>query len=282
MSSKSPYTFKSIKGLRDVALMLSLAKTYLSEEPLLKRIGRTIDRHLRELRGDISFLKKTYPGKFLNEVDTDQVVEGIQDTAERMQEADKEIREKCAQGEVGEEMESSVKVLVDAVDEISSQVEGEVKGYTIIDSIASLYNRLSYMVSQVTTLTALAIKASLLLILACAVPFSYLLVTMESEEDLLKRISQSKIHIRSQKELISKLEVEKRELAEKIEPMTHGELSRQEKVRVMDLDMKLYKMKEDALKAQIEIAISERQIKETQKRLEELKKKSFLQRVLRQ
>jgi len=282
MASYSPYTYKSIKGLRDVALMLSLAKTYLSEEPLLKRIGRTIDRHLRELRGDISFLKKTYPGKFFKEVDTDQVLEGIQDTAERMQKADKEMRKRCALGEVGEEMESRVKALGDAVNEINSQVEGKVKGYTIIDSIVGLYARLRYMVSKVTTLSALAIKASLLLILACAVPFFYLLVTMESEEDLLKRITQSKIHIRSQKGLISKLEVEKREQAKKIEAMTQGELSRQEKIRVMDMDMTLYKMKEDALKAQIEIAIRERKIKETERRIEELKKKDFLQRLLRQ
>lgn len=145
---------------------------------------------------------------------------------------------------------------------------------------------LGYMIAaMVTFLMKLFVTLTLVPLIAvmiCIVPFTYLYVTMESEEKLLEGISQSQTYIQTQQEILATLDYQKEQISKKIDAMSRKELNRQEKVEVMDLYVNIYKLDEERSKLQVETQLQEQKIEEKQERIEEIKGKSFLERLLRQ
>ena len=281
MDSNRQGSLRSIHGIRDMALMLSIGNAYLCDAVFLKKIGLTIDTHLKELKSDISSLKKQYPGKFEKEVEADQVLEGIQMTAQHLQEPDKDITRKCSAGELGRELEASVDVLVETVNAIRIQVEGELEGYTKKEAILAQVVRVKSVGHLIAVLVTLAFKVIGVLVLVGAMVFSYLYFTMESEEALLKELDQSKSQVESQMKLIARLEGERTEVAGKLDSIPGGELDREGKVEVINLTMQVHKLDERVHSAEVQIDLHKRKIKDMEKRIAELKDKTFLQRLLR-
>ena len=281
MASDRQESFRSIHGIRDAALMLSIGNAYLCDAVFLKKIGLTIDTRLRELKSDISSLKKQYPGKFVKEVEADQVLEGIQNTAQRLQEPDQDITKKCSVGELGRELETSVDALVDTVDALRMQVEGELEGYTKKEAILTQVGRVKSRGHLILVLFSLAFKVIGVLILVGVMVFSYLYFTMESEEALLKELDQSKSHVEAQMKLIARLEGERTEITGRLDSIPGGELNREEKVEVIDLNMQVHKLDERVHSAEVQIDIHKRKIKDMEKRVTEMREKTFLQKLLR-
>jgi hypothetical protein len=135
--------------------------------------------------------------------------------------------------------------------------------------------------SLIKGLSTLIIKSLILLILLAVLPFSYLFLTMESEKELLKGIEESEAFIQSQQRILSKVDYEKEQLSQKIAAMTQRELTRREKIEIMDLNLKIHQLSEQSYKVELEINIHEKKSENMQKRLMEVEKKSFLQRLLR-
>lgn len=281
MESNRQGSLRSIHGIRDMALMLSIGNAYLCDAVFLRKIGLTIDTHLKDVKSDISTLKKQYPGKFENEVEADQVLESIQRTARHLQEPDKDISKKCSAGELGRELEASVGVLAETVNAIRIQVEGELEGYTKKEAILAQVGRVKSVGHLIAVLASLAFKVIGVLVLVGAIVFSYMYFTMESDEALLKELYQSKSQVESQMKLIARLEGERGEVAARLDSIPGGELDREGKVEVMDLSMKIHKLDERVHGAEVQIDLHKRKIKDTEKRIAELKEKTFLQRLLR-
>ena len=281
MESNRQGSLRSIHGIRDMALMLSIGNAYLCDAVFLRKIGLTIDTHLKDVKSDISTLKKQYPGKFENEVEADQVLESIQRTARHLQEPDKDISKKCSAGELGRELEASVGVLAETVNAIRIQVEGELEGYTKKEAILAQVGRVKSVGHLIAVLASLAFKVIGVLVLVGAIVFSYMYFTMESDEALLKELYQSKSQVESQMKLIARLEGERGEVAARLDSIPGGELDREGKVEVMDLSMKIHKLDERVHGAEGQIDLHKRKIKDTEKRIAELKEKTFLQRLLR-
>jgi hypothetical protein len=281
MDSDRQESLRSIHGIRDMALMLSIGNAYLCDAVFLKKIGLTIDTHLKELKNDISSLKRQYPGKFEKEVEADQVLEGIQMTAQHLQEPDEDITKKCNVGELGRELEASVDVLVETVDAIRIQVEGEPEAYTAKEAILGQLGRIKSVGRLFAVLFASAFKVLGVLVLVGALVFSFLYFTMESEEALQKELDQSKSQVESQMKLIARLKSERTEVAGKLDAIPGGELDRQGKVEVINLSMQVHKLDERMQNAEIQIDVHKRKIKDTEKRLTEMREKTFLQRLLR-
>jgi hypothetical protein len=264
-----------------MALMLSIGNAYLCDAVFLKKIGLTIDTHLKELKSDISSLKKQYPGKFEREVETERVLEGIQITAQRLKEPDKDITEKCSVGELGRELEANVDALVDTVDAIRVQVAGDVEAYTKKEAILAQVGRIKSLGHLIVVLFSLTFKVIGVLILVGVMVFSYLYFTMESEEALMKELDRSRSHVEEQMKLIARLEGEKTEMAQKLDSIPGGELNREEKVEVMNLTMQVHKLDERVHSAEVQIDVHQRKIKDMEKRVSEMREKTFLQKLLR-
>jgi hypothetical protein len=281
MESNRQGSLRSIHGIRDMALMLSIGNAYLCDAVFLRKIGLAIDTRLKEVKSDISTLKKQYPGQFENEVEADQVLESIQRTARHLQEPDKDITKKCSAGDLGRELEASVDVLVETVNAIRIQVEGELEGYTKKEAILAQVGRVKSVGHLIAVLVRLAFKVVGVLILVGAMVFSYLYFTMESDEALLMELDQSKSRVESQMKLIARLEGERAQVAAKLDSIPGGELDREGKVEVMELSMQVHKLDERLHSAEVQIDLHRRKIKDTEKRIAEVKNKTFLQRLLR-
>ena len=128
----------------------------------------------------------------------------------------------------------------------------------------------------------LSLKILSFLILTAILAFFYLFFTMENEEIFQKEIANNRAHISAQQEIISKLDHEKRQILRKIKSFENKNLTREEKIMILDLDMKVYKIDDDLQKVEGEIDEYEKKIMDNRKTIEELINSPFIKRLLRQ
>jgi hypothetical protein len=179
--------------------------------------------------------------------------------AQRLQEPDTHITKKCGAGELGIELETNVDALVDTVEALRMQVEGELEGYSKTEAILAQVGRVKSLGRLIVVLFTLAFKVMGVLVLIGAMVFSYLYFTMDSEEALQKELNQSK----------------------KLDSIPEGELNREEKVEVINLNMQVHKLDERVRSAEVQIDVHKKKIKEMEKNVAETRAKTFLQRLLR-
>ncbi len=273
--------FGALNEIRDRVLMLSLGNAYLCEEPFLKKIGHVINLNLLKLKEDITSLKKRFPGKFTDEVETDEILNGINRIAQHLQNPDKEINEKCTVGALGRELEESVNKLTEAINAVRIQVEGESPVYTKADSILGLFGWLRPVGNLMATLSGFIGKLFIFLIIASILIFSYLFLTMEKEGDILKEIAKSEAYIQSQQEILSQLDYEKDQISRQIASIEKRDLNRQDKIEIMDFEMGINKLDNKRHKIEAEMSMYDNELKDNQRKIEEIKKKSFIKRLLR-
>jgi cell division protein FtsB len=280
MSAVAPLpTFAALHDIRDKAILLSLGKAFLCEEVFLVKIGHAIDESLEHLREDILSLKMRFVGKFVEDVDTDSILDDLHSQANFLQNPDRRVTDKCTVGTLGAELEETVGVLTQAIRTIKGKVEGEVEEYTKKDAVVKGAKTAGGLVSSVVSLV---IKLVVLLFLLALGPAIYLGVTMEREGSLQKQIAESKAYIQSQRAQIESLRKERDELSGRIESSQGDNLSRQQKLEIMDLNVKVHGLDQRVHKAEAEITEHERLVKLSQQKIEEIKAKPFLQRYLRQ
>jgi len=280
MSAVAPLpTFNALHEIRDRALLLSLGKAFLCEEVFLVKIGHAIDESLEHLREDILSLKMRFVGKFVEDVDTDSILDELHSQAQVLQNPDRRVTDKCTAGTLGAELEETVQVMNQAIKIIKSKVEGEVEEYTRKEAVVKGAKTAGSLVSS---LVSLVVKIVILLFILALGPAIYLGVTMDREGSLQKRITESTAYIQSQRAQIESLRKERDELAGRIESAQGDNLSRQEKLDIMDLNVKVHGLDQRVHKAEAEIAEHERIINLSQKKIKEIKSKPFLQRYLRQ
>lgn len=270
---------RALNEIRDNAIMLSLANAYFCEEPFLKKIGRAIDSNVEKLKGDIYSLKKSFPGKFVDEIDTDEIIKEIHRTAQSLQNPDQDINERCTVGSLGRELEDRIKSLSNAVNAIRSQVEGGGLTYSKKDSAVGIFVNIK---ESLGASFFLGLKIFLCLLVLSLLSFFYLFLTMENKESLLKEIGKSEIHMKSQQEIVSQLDLENKEFSERIQSLEKGDPSRAERIEIMDLELKVQKNLDERLKVQAKIEIHDKKILENRKKIEVIEKSSFFKRLLRQ
>ena len=265
--------------IRDNALLLSLANAYLCDAPFLRRIGRDMDSALLKLRGDILALKKQFPGRFATVVETEGFLEELHRNAQWLQNPDNETTEKCIAGEMGRQLEAKVDALSAAINTIRNQVGGKTPAYSRKDSISLLVGRGGSFVSG---FTRKIVKALILLILATALCLGYLFFTMEKEEGFVKEINLSQAHIQSQLQILSSLNYERQQISGKTESMRGRDQDRKVKIEMMELNEQIIKLDEKRRQVEVEIAAHESRVKENQAKVDAMRSKSFVKRLLRQ
>lgn len=280
MSAVAPLpTFAALHEIRDKAILLSLGKAFLCEEVFLVKIGHAIDESLEHLREDILSLKMRFVGKFVEDVDTDSILDDLHSKAGFLQAPDRRVTDKCTVGTLGAELEETVGVLTQAIRTIKGKVEGEVEEYTKKEAVVKGAKTAGSLVSSVVSL---GIKLVVLLFLLALGPAIYLGVTMDREGSLQNQIAENKATIQSKRAQIESLRKERDELSGRIESSQGDNLSRQQKLEIMDLNVKVHALDQRVHKAEAEITEHERLVKLSQQKIEEMKAKPFLQRFLRQ
>jgi hypothetical protein len=281
MMAKPQNTFKGLHGIRDMALLLGIANVYLCEEEFLQKAGVTIGNHLEELRVDISSLKEKFPGQFVKEADTDQLIDNIQQIVQRLKEPDKDIQKKCKIGALGLELENGINVIGHTIDTIRSQVEGELGTYSKTESVLASVGWIKSLGRKIIGLSALTVKLAGVVVLILAVVFTSLFLSMDSQEGLLKEVHQCRDHVAEHLKILSNADAEKERINKKLDIMNENELTRADRTRMIELNLEIHKINERVYAAQAEIDAYQKRIDEMEKRIEELNQKSFLKRLFR-
>lgn len=281
MASDSKMRLAPLREIRDRVLLLSLGNAYLCETPFLKKIGLVVDKKAEELRKEITTMKARFPGKFKAEVETDPLLDDLRKMAKWLQNPDDELNQKCTVGLLGQEMETMTGALTDAVEAIRVQVEGRPPSFTKTDLVLRFLGLLNPFRLLPPGLASMVARVLIVLIVLSAAAGGYLYVTMEKEETLQSAIQTAQASLSTQGEELARIENERDRLSAQIqEEMARGQ-SRKGKIDVLDLQLELQKLDDKRFRVMSQMDAYQRKVKEKEKKLEEIKKKAFLLRLLR-
>lgn len=272
---------KALKEIKDSAVMLSVATEYLCEDPFLKKIGATIEKNIEIVQNHVEDLKKQFVGKPITEVDLKKPLDRVTRFAGRLQKANDGTRQKCTHGELGKELDEKIKSLVSEINSLKERIEGRSVSYTTADSALGFLGRFKFIVRSLAVTSKFTLRISALFVIICLMIFLYLLITMETEKVPLERVEQSRALILEKQAALVRIKAEIKPLREKIDNARKDEMSRQEEIRLMDLNLKAHKLAQDQLNTLIEVDIEEKALKEKLKELEAVQRKSFLEKLLR-
>lgn len=276
---------KAIKAIHNVAIMLTGASEYVCEAGILKRLSGEIEAYLERLETDMASLKKEFPGKFPKTLSPDSSLSRIRDVATMLKGDDADIEAKCRSGHLGNELTTGTVELRGILRDTLDTLGGKVARYTFTDRIADYSGRTKSFLSpfasftaKVASYTAKVVLGIILVAISC---FVYLFLTMESEDALLSSVKNDVAFVEEQKDVLKRKRGEYREITDNIKTLQGKELLRERKIELLNLSKRERKIKELIDTTLISIENKEREIAEKNKKIEEIRGKSFLQKLLR-
>lgn len=154
--------------------------------------------------------------------------------------------------------------------------EGDAISYTMAENFIGALVSLKDSVFS-SSFLSYSFKIITLFVMVCLMGFLYLIFTMETNKDLLEQIDQAKGHILSRQESLYKLDGEIQRLyAAKTDSIKNNE----SQLKIMELDLKISEFEEQQEKIQTETEIQQKAMEESLTKLEEMKRKSFFDRLL--
>lgn len=272
---------QSLGELRNDALLLVVANAHICEDHFIVKIGKSMYKNAQILKDDISRLRKDYPGKLSREIETDSIINKINETAQSMLQPSEDLIQQCASGQLGHQIETEVKSIAGAVKEIRDQIEGKGLTHDKKTSGPVLSNHLENVWDSLENKVMAGLKVLLGVLVIAALAFGYLFLTMERGSKIQKNLDVSEAHISGQRRIISELESEKEKLMARIEGIEKKDLIREEKIEILDLKVDLHGIDEKIHSANMEIEQYNEKISKDRTRLDEIKRKSFMERLLR-
>ena len=104
---------------------------------------------------------------------------------------------------------------------------------------------------------------------------------MESEDVFLKNIKKDLSYIEKQKDILAKQRQEYKEVKEKIKSFEQAEMGREDKIEWLNLSIKERKSRELIEQIVLSVETREKKIAEKNKKIEEIRKKSFFQKLFK-
>lgn len=259
---------------------MSLGNVYLCEVVFLVKIGKEIEALLETFGEEIHFIKKRFPGQMAGDVDMGSMVEDIRSIAQDLKNPDAGLDDKCTAGELGRELENSLQALTSAVKTLIARVEGELPEYSKKDAVLDALVVAKTPARVVSSSIALIFKGIVLLLILALGPLAYLVLTMDTEADLKKEIGKSETQIISVRERMGSLERERAEIINEIEALKADNPGRGDRIAAIDLNMRAHSLDDKLAQAEVELANLEETIEGKRARIEKIRDKSFLQRLL--
>ena len=271
-----------LKALRSHAILLTMANEYLCDDVYLRKIGKEITENLKWLEVDIGNLKRQFPGKLPRELEPDEILDKIGKTALAMSQAARHVKNRCSSGELGRELESDIRSIAGKITLIRKQVYGRVAAYSTKDALFKIFNGLKNIMEEAGRKILFVIKVFLWLIVIAGVAFVCLYFTMEGEDGYLKEIAASEAAIRSSREQITRLSLEKSRISGEIKAFENVPLTKANKITLLDLEVEIGKINQDLDKAEAEISVQRKIVIENKNKIEKIRATPFLKRLLRQ
>ena len=274
-------TEKIIKAIQDIAIILTGAAEFVCEKRMIRRFSRHIEDNLEKLVKNVELLKQRFPGKFPEKLEVDSSLEKIRDVTQALKENNTNIEVRCRSGELGNTLSIRATELKTSITTIFDTLGGKISKYTITDRFAAYGERMASFLFGLLRLVSKTGRIFLALLLVVILSFVYLYLTMESENTIFKSIQKDSSYIQEQKDILAKKTQEYKEIEAKIKSFDQTEMSKEDKIMWLGLSTKENRRRE--LLEQIESSIQTREkiISEKIRKIEEIRKKSFFQRLLK-
>jgi hypothetical protein len=273
----------ALNAMKDHAILLSMAHDYMCETVFLRKIGNELSGHLERLREQVGNLKKRFVGIPASDVDIETPMAQLAQMAALMTAAEKSAVDRCRSGQLGEELWERVRTLVDGVDGLRAKIEGMPAPYGLSDLLFSAGTKLRSLLQKAIASTTFLAKVALFCAIGLFGLFLYLFLTMEDGEGIRQKIAACREAISTKQSASLNLTRKRSHVREEIDRLYQKEeLSREEKIELIYLNLRAHKMVEELENLQLEMEGDARALNDELQRLEGLRKKSFLQRLLRQ
>lgn len=273
----------ALGAIKDRAILLSMAHEYLCEAVFLRKLGTELSLHLERLKEQVGTIKKRYVGIPASDVDLETPMAQLVHMAHLMSAAEGGTIDRCRSGQLGEELWAKVRTLVDGVDGLRAKIEGMPAPYGLSDLLFSAGVKLQSLLQKAVASTTFLAKVAVFFAIGLFGVFLYLLLTMEDGEGIRQKIAACREAVSTKQSASLKLTRNRAQIREEIDRLYQKEeLSREEKVELIYLNLKAHKMMEELEKLEVAMAFDARVIEDELQRLEGLRKKSFLERLLRQ
>ncbi len=281
---KIPRDNKSLWELKDYGILLRLGGEYLCEQPVLEKLGLDLEKTAESLRDYVEQLKGKFVGKPVEEIDFSEPLERIKEVAEGLKDPDEQIEEKCKTGQLGIVLSETRTTLRNRIDEFADKIEGKSVSYKKTDSLYQHLERVKYLFLSLIRTYKILSRVIACVGVACFITFVVLLATMQTEKELLVKVGRTKAEIQTKQATLHNLGERMKSIQEQIKALElgqEGELTREQKIKIMELNLATHKLSEKMEKLQFEIEMYRKQLQKEKKEIIELKNKSILQRLLR-
>jgi hypothetical protein len=272
---------KAVKDIHNIGIMLSGASEYVCEEGVLKRFSRYLQAYHKRLESDITSLKKKYPGKFPETPELNSSLARIRDISSVLGQDKKGVETKCRAGNFGHELNTQVAELKSGVQEVWETVSGKVSGYSITDRLAGPGGTVTSALYNLSPFAPIPRKIIIAVLTVAAIAFGYLFFTMESEDALVQGIKDDLAYLETERQALEVKKQEFRDIQAKIKVLEKKNLNRKEKIKLLSLTVEEGKLSEFIEKTTVAVEKRGRELEEKNKSLEELRKKPFLQKLLK-
>jgi hypothetical protein len=272
---------RAIKDIHNIGIMLTGASEYVCEEGVLKRFSRYLQAYHKRLESDITSLKKEYPGKFPETPELDNSLSRITDISAALEQDKKAVETKCRAGSFGHELNTQVAELKSGVRDIWETVTGKVSGYSITDRLSGGGETVTSALYNISPFGPIPRKIIIAVLAIAAVVFGYLFFTMESEDALVQGIKNDRAHLETERQALTVKQREYEDIQAQIKVLDKIDLNRKDKIKLLSLTVEEGKLRESIEKITVAVEKWERELKDKNMKLEELRKKPFLQKLLK-
>jgi len=272
---------KAIQDIHNIGIMLSGASEYVCEEGVLERFSRYLQAYHKRLESDITSLKKEYPGKFPETPELDNSLSRIKDISATLEQNKKGIGTKCRTGSFGHELNTQVAELKSAVQDVWETVTGKVSGYSITDRLAGKGETVTSTLYNISPFGPIPRRIIISALVIAAAVFCYLFFTMESEDELVQGIKADLTYLEKERQTLKGKQQDYNNIQAEIKVLDKTDLNRQDKIKLLSLTVEEGKLRQFIEKVTVAVEERERDLEQKNKKLDALRKKPFLQKLLK-
>ncbi|MFZ0449824.1 MAG: hypothetical protein WAL98_11340 [Desulfatiglandaceae bacterium] len=274
-------TKASLSELKDWIVLLDMAGEYLCDGLVFQKMAMAIQKSLEVLKKRSEELKEQFVGRPLHDIDIDEPLEKLSAFSNRLGEADDHMNSHCREGKVARELEDRLDFLKQRLNALKDRVDGQVAPYGAGDSLDNILVRLKTLSHLLVSTYKKATRISLAIFLIGLIAFVSLFATMESQTAVLKEIQTGRSLIRSTKARLADIQAREDKLHSKTTRMELYVMTREDKISILELDLRSHKLNEQKEKIQAELDLQEKTLDRNVNKLEAMRRKSFLARLFR-
>ncbi len=268
-------------AFKDWLILLDMAGEYLCGGTFLQKMSSAINEKADILKSRAQELKGRFVGKPMHEIDMTSSFQELEVFCERLREPDGKLEDRCRQGKVARELEERVQSLKEGLGVLHDRVEGETDPYTVKDSLKRVLEKLKVLLRGFVTTYKVATRLIGVLFLVGLITFFALYFTMEKAGDVERDIRRIENAIQVKEAKLTDIRNRIAEMQSKALETRSSFISRDEKIALLEQNLKVHKLNDAKEKLQSEVDQQKEVLHESRQKLQRLRKKSFFASLLR-